>query len=224
MDRHRDTASRSAGDALQARLRADEALYPDATRLRLHRAVSWLRRAERETDDHDACFLFLWIAFNAAYAREIGPPESERSRFGGFFEDIVGLDDRRALHALLFRQFSGSIRTLVDNRYVFEPFWKALREHDANSQWEDRFAAGTRAAMHAVMTGQTAVVLSIVFDRLYVLRNQLVHGGATWNGSLNRAQVADGARILNALVPAILDVMLSHPEADFGEVMYPVVR
>lgn len=36
----------------------------------MHRALSWLNRAEREPDDYDARFIFLWIAFNAAYAQE----------------------------------------------------------------------------------------------------------------------------------------------------------
>ena len=73
------------------------------------------------------------------------------------------------------------------------------------------------------MGNQTQVVLSIVFDRLYVLRNQLVHGGATWNSQVNRAQVSDGARILGTLVPLILGIMIEHPELDFGEILYPVV-
>lgn len=162
-------------------------------------------------------------AFNAAYAREVGHGENERSRFGGFFELLVRLDADKRLHGLLFQHFSGPVRTLVENRFVFEPFWTALREHDSSGSWEERFTAGKKAAMHSVMGGDTAKVLSIVFDRLYVLRNQLLHGGATWNSSVNRAQVGDGARILGALVPAILGLMLEHPEAEFGEVMYPVV-
>lgn len=37
--------------------------------LRMHRALSWLQRAEAAGDDHDVGFICLWIAFNAAYAR-----------------------------------------------------------------------------------------------------------------------------------------------------------
>jgi len=73
------------------------------------------------------------------------------------------------------------------------------------------------------MGNQTALVLSIVFDRLIVLRNQLVHGGATWNSSVNRAQVKDGANVLSKFVPVLIDLMLSQPERDFGDVLYPVV-
>jgi hypothetical protein len=50
-----------------------------------------------------------------------------------------------------------------------------------------------------------------------------VHGGATWNSSINRAQVQDGVRILDALIPTILRQMLEHPELEFGDVLYPVI-
>jgi len=56
-----------------------------------------------------------------------------------------------------------------------------------------------------------------------VLRNQIVHGGSTWNGSVNRAQVTDGARIMGSLVPLIIDLLMEHPDEDWGTPIYPVV-
>lgn len=35
--------------------------------LRVHRSISWIGRPEQATDD-DGRFIFLWIAFDAAYA------------------------------------------------------------------------------------------------------------------------------------------------------------
>ena len=210
-------------DALKARLKQQPERYADSSRIRLHRAVSWLRRAEREHDDADARFIFLWITFNAAYASEFGPEDSERGRFRQFIAQLVAVDEHRHLHQAVFERFTGPIRALIENRFVFEPFWRALREHDASNRWEEAFASSRKAALAAVLNGQTETVLSIVFDRLYVLRNQLIHGGATWSGGLNRAQVGDGARILMTLVPAIVELMLDHPELDFGDILYPVV-
>ena len=43
---------------------------PDNLALRMRRALSWLERAEKETNDDDAAFIFYWIAFNAAYAKD----------------------------------------------------------------------------------------------------------------------------------------------------------
>ena len=60
-----------------------------------------------------------------------------------------------------------------------------------------------------------------MFDRLYVLRNQILHGGSTWNGSLNRMQVQAGALIMAFLVPLFVDLMLEHPIADWGSPYYP---
>lgn len=192
-------------------------------RVRMHRAISWLARSERENDDPDARFIFLWIALNAAYAKEFGHGESERMRAREFLADLTQLDQRRALHDALFRQFSGPVRTLIDNCFVFEPFWVALREHDSSAKWESSFAASKKAAFTSVVNGDTTTVLSIVFDRLYVLRNQLVHGGATWNSRINRDQLKDGAAILGTLVPLVISVMLDHPQHDWKDVLYPVI-
>ena len=70
----------------------------------------------------------------------------------------------------------------------------------------------------------TGRILLVVFDRLYVLRNQLVHGGATWNSSINRAQVKDGAAVLGWLLPVFIDIMLENPDQDWGKPFYPVVK
>jgi hypothetical protein len=202
---------------------AAESDTEEVWRVRLHRAISWLARAEQETDDADARYVFLWIALNAAYAREFGRDETERERASRFLAHLVEIDSSRRIHDALFRQFSGPIRTLLDNHFVFEPFWTALRDHDSSNRWETAFASSRKVALDAIMRGNTATLLSIVFDRLYVLRNQLVHGGATWNSKVNRNQIRDGAAILSTLVPIVIDLMLDHPEQDFGEVLYPVV-
>jgi hypothetical protein len=209
--------------ALKAAFDACASAHAEAARVRIHRAISWIRRAEKEHDDPDLRFLLLWVAFNAAYARELGPMESQRDQLRIYLERIVDLDGDARLRDALFRQFTGPVRTLIDNRYVFEPFWRAQRAPDEARDWEDRFAAGKRRAMKALMEGETAVLLGIVFDRLYVLRNQLVHGGATWNSQVNRTQVRDGANLMGTLVPLLVALMIAHPEVDFGPIAYPVV-
>jgi len=208
---------------LKAKLKRKADALAEPQRVRLHRAISWLQRAEAEHVDLDARFIFLWIAFNAAYAREFGFGESERDRLAAFIAALLQVDGGKRLGQLAFRQFTGPIRTLVENRFVFEPFWRALREHDSSKRWEDKFDAARKLALASVVAGDTATVLSIVFDRLYVLRNQLVHGGATWNSSANRAQVKDGAALMMAVTPLVIDLMLDRPDVDFGDILYPVV-
>lgn len=194
--------------------------------LTAHRAISWVGRAEACGEDDDARFIFLWIAFNAAYADEqefkaIAP--GERAAFVEYFGRLVALDQDQRIYKALWQQFSGPVRMLMENRYVFNPFWQYHNGIDESEDWEDRFVTSSRSFASSFQTGDSARVLSFVFDRLYVLRNQLVHGGSTWNSDVNRAQVRDGAEILGFLMPLFIDIMMDNPNENWGKPFYPVV-
>ena len=45
--------------------------FPEHIGLRIHRALSWLGRAETDTNDPDVRFILLWISFNSAYAADL---------------------------------------------------------------------------------------------------------------------------------------------------------
>ena len=111
----------------------------------------------------------------------------------------------------------------MENHFVFNPFWQHTNGIEGFEDWEVRFRHSSRSFAQAFQSGDSVKVLSFVFDRLYVLRNQLVHGGATWNSSVNRAQVRDGAAILGFLLPVFVDLMMDHPQEDWGRPFYPVV-
>lgn len=213
-----------AAQILKQAHRERRVTQPEELRVRIHRAISWLERAELETADTDARFIFLWISLNAAYAREFGHEQSEREEAMRFMRELLAGDSEGRIQAVLFKQFSGPIRTLIDNKFVFEPFWRAMREHDSSEQWKSKFEHAKGIALKAVMDTDTVTVLSVVADRLHVLRNQLVHGGATWNGQANRAQVRDAAAILGTLMPVIIDLMIRSKDADFGAITYPWVK
>jgi len=108
---------------LKAKERERRAAWPQPFALRIHRAVSWLGRAEREPDDRDAAFILLWIALNAAYADLDAESLDERGRFAQFAADLVRLDGAGRIYDALWRRFSQEVRLVFDNRYVFRPFW-----------------------------------------------------------------------------------------------------
>ncbi len=211
---------------LKDKQRAIRIDFPETMGLRVHRSISWIGRAEQAGDDHDASFLFYWIAFNAAYADENalqGIATGERSTFEGFFSKLVELDASDQIYNAIWQRFSGPIRTLMQNRFVFNPFWQFHNGVGGNDDWKARFRASASSFAQAVQSADTARVLSFVFDRLYVLRNQLIHGGATWGSSVNRAQVSDGAKILGFLMPVFINIMMENPNEDWGQPFYPVV-
>jgi hypothetical protein len=56
------------------------------------------------------------------------------------------------------------------------------------------------------------------------LRNQLVHGNATWKGSINRQQVNDSFKIISNLQPVFLSIMMDNPNENWGNLAFPIVN
>ena len=198
--------------------------HPVPLTLRIHRALSWLHRAEM-ADDVDGKFIFLWIAFNAAYAQEIVDSEraSDKATFTAFLEKLCELDRSKRIHHLIWTEFAGSIRVLLDNPYVFAGFWEFHRGRLTEAEWVSSFEAAKKVAQKALASNNAPLLLSVVFSRLYILRNQMIHGGSTWNGKVNREQLRDCASFLGKLVPVIIDVMMDNPDTLWGEAVYPVI-
>ncbi len=202
-------------------------VYDDTLRgnlqLRVYRAARWIEQAEK-TDSDDAAFIFYWIAFNAAYAK--GQPSGtqripERARFSWYFRTIVDLDKDRAIQSTVKQRFPHEIMDIMKNEYMFKDFWES-KVYGVENNWqrelvEDRTAVSDALDAIALRKGKkggrktpeqsTVTILSNVFDRLYVLRNQLMHGGATPGGRLNRKQVEDGKNMMDYLLPQFITLM-----------------
>ena len=212
--------------SLKSRHRKERENYHINLNLRVHRALSWLDKAENTTQDHDAKYIFLWIAFNAAYASEYDANSelSEQSVFDRFFTKICELDKSGLLYQLVWEEFTGSIRLLLNNKFIFKPFWEFCRGVISDKDWQLRFDESKKLANKALAQKNTTFILKLIFSRLYTLRNQMLHGGATWNSQTNRDQVRDGAAILTKLVPAIICIMMDNPDTLWGDPCYPVVE
>ena len=192
--------------------------------IRLHRAISWLNCAEEYSDNIDIKFITLWISFNACYADNDNHNISltEKKRFKDFLECLVKLDKDNHFFRLLWHKFSGPVRLLVDNQYSFKPFWDANRGE--NIAWETYFKQSKIDSRNYLANQQVPKLLGLVLDRLYTVRNQLIHGGATYKSKVNRSQVKDASEILSFLVPLIVDIMISNSNEDWGSINYPVIE
>ena len=212
---------------------------------RMRRAISWFDLSlNTETPDEE--FIFLWISFNAAYGVELRHPDaegdspSEFEKFSDFLKNILDRDTKGEIESRLTgRKLAGRINHLLRNQFVYEPFWRSLKEYDATGYetWENRFErSSARVSYSFRKLGDLGLgpeekidllhgVLVEVFLRLYTLRNQVFHGGATYGTGRGRKQIKDGSFIMANLVPVILDIMDAdinqNPSSDvWGEVAY----
>ncbi len=209
---------------LKDRHRAERSDYPQPLSLRVNRALSWLDCAEQARDP-DSKFIFLWIAFNSAYAAETGEiSEIESNRFKRFLRRVVRKDRNALMATILWKRYSGPVRLLLNNPYAFKAFWDCQNGLNPDRDWRKEFTADKRRANRALASQNTGTILIILFHRLYVIRNQLIHGGATWGGKVNRSQILDGAAILGDVVPLVVEILMDHPSIDWGQPIYPVVE
>jgi len=214
-------------EILKAKHRGLRDEFPENLSLRVHRALSWLRRAEQETNDPDATFNSIYAEGGKQHKLE-EPGHGKRMKGNPalvkYFGKVVTLDTDARIYSAIWNKYAGPIRVLLNNKYVFEPFWKHHNRRPGNKDWEIQFKKSLGRVKYALKNKETDVLLSILFSRLYVLRNQLIHGGGTWASIVNRDQVRDGTKIMSFLLPLLIDIMMDNPDKPWGKYHYPVVE
>ena len=210
--------------ALKARHRDLRQEFEEVFSIRLHRALSWLERAEQEHNDHDAGFIFYWISFNANYSIEQTSDnrQTEGQQFRDFFNLIISVDDKNKIYEFVWQRFTQEIRNILNNEFIYASFWHVDEKIDKEN-WRQGFEQSKIVVNKALVAKNTDVILQILFSRLYTLRNQIVHGNATWNGKVNRQQVTDGFKLISNLQPLFLSIMMDNPNSDWGDLAYPII-
>ena len=198
---------------------------PDDVKLKIHRALSWLKAAESQ-EQSDTKYLLLWIAFNAIYSREFEQEKfrGEKSLYNNFISKLVKLDKDNLIYKIVWDNYSGHYRVFIENRFVFRKFWDFVDEKTSEQEWKDKFEKEKKSASIYLVKKDTANFLSILFDRLYILRNQLMHGGATFESKINRAQIRDGLHILEQIVPIIIQIVMDNSQEEWGSPSFLPVR
>lgn len=197
---------------------------------RMRRAKSWLNRskkAERDSvkvkmkknqaDFYYEQFIFLWIAFNAAYGQDLRK-SGERKQF---LIEIMKRDYDNIIYKSIEKMRErprDPINSLIGNKYIFRPFWEYARGCMEKQKWLDLFdksRIGFEKNYRVKKDRQAReAILVEIFERLYELRNQVFHGGTTFATGWGRDQIEDGSRILAVLVPKIITVMQNQIDND----------
>lgn len=218
-----DDLTVSTADQLKTLLKTSGVAFSEDLATRLHRAVSWIQAAEEAGND-DMEFIALWIAFSACCSidQQGDQPLGDHEQFHRFVANLVKHDAGGKIYACLWEEYSTHVKALIRNPYVYHPFWTSQR--DGNDNWRSQFDQSSVAALNALSRGRVTELCTIVLDRLFVLRNQLIFGGATYKGRVNREQVTDGAGLLGTLLPIMIEIMLQAADEDLGNIAYPVIN
>ena len=194
--------------------------------IRLHRACSWLRRAQTVArtsgpESLDDQLVLLWIAFNSLYGvwdEQENHPVRDIESVRRFLVLVLKLD-RDDLYGKLLQRERALAERLFDNVYLDHYFWRGLDSGEGDDEtWRDMPAKGRRY----LDDGRAERALDrLLLFRVYTMRCQLVHGGATHGGRLNRASVADCGRLLHQVLDITLGILIERVD-DIGESIGPI--
>lgn len=203
-----------------------KALLYEGVRIRVHRALTWLAFAERcGADDLDARLIAQWIALNSLYGRwdgNAGSPMPDRESLREFTVQVLAHDHDGLVAAVLGAHGKLAL-SLFEDRYLCRHFWEEPtaprgRQRNREAAW------GSATAREHLREGRHAPVLARVLDRVHFVRNQLVHGGSSYNGRLNRAAVRRSSQMMEHLLACFLQVIMEHGYMDdWGELCYPPI-
>lgn len=183
---------------------------------RLQRSDSWIRAASalRPEQMHEA-FIFFYIAFNCLYGRR--QYEGDETRVGEDVEVFVtkllafARQDAEEGGATLEKAVAACRRegaALIRDKFLDNRYWRGA---SSSVELQARLNRDAEDALQRLDEGSYREFLGLVFRRIAVLRNQVMHGCATYGSrSQGRASLEKGLRVLRVLAPACYQLVFRH--------------
>ena len=190
---------------------------------RVRRSLSWLRRAaELSDEDRPPRFVDLWIALNALYGqpiytKEFGSRESED------FEEFVGRLAKlpsgcTQLDQLISKKhFYARAQELVQNKYLWNEWWGKKLD-----KYREKSGKGVIRFEKSLSNSDSMTCLSCLFERLLVLRNQIVHGSSSASTRKSKDALYPAILLLEEILPEFIRLMVHEGHGtDWPSVPYP---
>jgi hypothetical protein len=188
---------------------ADALLYEES-RIRIHRAFTWLEHAlDCDADQLDDRVLAQWAgiaALSARWDRARKKPMPERTALALFVKQLVAHDQDELLPQVLLRN-RALIQGVVDDKYL------------------SRFTKGRSDIADLYERRCWAKLLALVLERAALVHAQLARGGSSYGSKENRAVLRRTAMVLDKLAIVFVQVVTNHGYTDeWGELCWPPHR
>lgn len=188
---------------------ADALLYEDS-RIRIHRAFTWLERAaELPADALDERLLAQWAGLAALFSRwdrARRRPMPERTALAQFVRQVVAHDQDGLLAAALQRHKT-LVQGLIGDRYLarYVPRPVDTQALYARRAWER--------------------LLGLSLERAELVHAQLSQGGSSFGSKENRAVLRRSTMLLDPVAVACVQVVTNHGYTDdWGDLCWPPER
>ncbi|HJT20865.1 MAG TPA: hypothetical protein VJ746_10370, partial [Nitrospira sp.] len=167
-------------------------------------------------------FVDLWIALNALYGQARYTKEfssRDKDEFGEFVQRLAKLHSgHRQLGQLISEEhFQTRAQELVRNKYLWNEWWAGNMDKYCEHSGEGLVRFGK-----SMTKGDPAAVLCCLFERLQVLRNQIVHGSSSASTRKSRDALYPAILLLEETLPEFIRLMIREgPDIDWPPVPFP---
>ncbi|WP_159516646.1 MULTISPECIES: hypothetical protein [unclassified Acinetobacter] len=192
--------------------------------LKIHRGLGWFKKALDLDQDLDFKFISLWIGFQAIYAEEDDRVQG-KDKLHQFLEILCQNDLDQKINHIVWEKYSQPIHSLLANPYMEQSFWDYRHQKISLERCNAELETQKKIIQHALNERNSVEILVGVFRRLYTLHHQLMQGGVTYHSSLNHKSLEESCRILAALLPVFICILLENSVAlDLNKPFYPAAQ
>ena len=205
---------------------------------RILRVLSWLTAAEKAKKDDDFRLMCALAAFNGLYAvppwqrgvrsnKTSDEPKREvleHEVINNMIDKLIEFDKEGILLEYLKNERREELEQILANQYLFFGYWQFYdfyRHKMPIARWMKEHGKKNEKIEKYLADDDVAVPLKETMYRIWVLRNQLVHGEAGYKDYYNRSQINECAKFLPPLVGRMLRIMIDNTDSLWGDVPYP---
>jgi hypothetical protein len=188
---------------------------------RVRRSLTWLARAaELSEEDTPPRFVDLWIGLNALYgqpryATNLKP--RERDHFTEYIQRLAEFPSGPSNLFQLIKHFHAQARNLIKNKHLWNEWWD--KQPDKYRERSDRRLVQFEKAFRS---RDTIALFVCVFERLQILRNQIIHGSSSASTRTSQDTLYPAILFLEQILPEFIRLMIREGQGtDWPPVPYP---
>ncbi len=203
-------------DQLEARYKQERKRWTEEHRIRVHRAVSWLKSADKYSDDPNIAFFSTMNAANACWGGLMEKDPESIVRLG---KNLEGTKAMKSVESI-FRSADGSkwLTMLLENKHLYWQYWRYLEGEMDLSAFNQKAASSKQYAIKAIKTGKYAFLLKSSLMQCLALRGQVFHGFSTYDSKANKEALTLTAKVMRKITSALVLEMIQNPDKDWGRV------
>ena len=190
--------------------------WSEEHRIRIHRAVSWLKSADKYNDDANISFISAMNAANSCWG---GLQEKDADAILRLCKNLSLTNSMTSIENI-FRSADGGkwLTMLISNKHLYWQYWRYLEGEMDLAAFNQKAAAFKSYSIKAINNGKDEYLLKSSLQQCLSLRAQVFHGFSTYDSQANKEALIITARVLRKIVTAIVIEMIENPDKDWGRV------